>query len=275
MHRRINTKITMASNETFNAENLEGLGAKRLSELLFELSNWDNVLKQQLLMELACSRGPKEAVREISKGFERMATSISYAEWNNADPLARELDAHRDAIVRHVASKKPREALALIWRFMGFAEDAILKCYDGFSIECVFREACNDLVEIAKAAKLEPEELAQQVFDALQDNNHGQYDKLIPAIGPVLGSEGLAHLKELIFEFRRGPVPVPDESVPEVSRIGADGTEDNRQSDYEREEKHRQSCFRDALLEIADVQGDLDAFIAEYESDAQKNLQSP
>ena len=40
----------------------------------------------------------------------------------------------------------------------------------------IFHAACRDLGEIAQAAKVVPEPLAKRAFNALSENDYGQYD---------------------------------------------------------------------------------------------------
>ncbi len=130
----------------------------------------------------------------------------------------------------------------------------------------IFRQACADLGEMAKAAGAAPEALARQVLDALQDNGFGQYDGLIAMIASALGPEGVAHLKTLVEELGRMPVPVPPKSEWQAVGWGSGGT----RYAHEMEERARQSMVAMALKDIADVQGDVDGFIAQYDPKTRK-----
>ena len=55
-------------------------------------------------------------------------------------------------------------------------------------------------------------------------NGFGQYDGLIAIIAPALGPEGVAHLKTLVEELGRTPVPVPPKSERQAVGWGSDGT---------------------------------------------------
>src|SRR5699024_9650545 len=87
----------------------------------------------------------------------------------------------------------------------------------------IFHQACADLGALAKVVRPDPKALARQVLDALQDNGYGQYDDLIALMVPALGSDGLEHLKELVEELGRTPVPVPPKSEWEQVGWGTGG----------------------------------------------------
>lgn len=100
--------------------------------------------------------------------------------------------------------------------------------------------------------------LAEKVFNAVQDNGYGQYDRLITSMVPALGSEGLERLKALFVAMSREPSDKPpkkDRKVVGWSSAGAI---------YEDEVygNHKDLTIRIALQEIADAQGDVDAYIA-------------
>ena len=54
----------------------------------------------------------------------------------------------------------------------------------------IFQAACTDLGEIAKTAKLDPENLADQTFQALTENDYGQYDEPHQRSDAGSGAEG-------------------------------------------------------------------------------------
>ena len=248
----------MASKTTLNAKNLETLGAARLAELLIEISTGDAAAKRRLRLELAGMESPAEAARAVRKRLASIAKSRSFVDWQKRQVLVADLDGQRRAILDHIANVDSKEALDLMWRFMALATPVFERCDDSSgSISAVFREACGNLGAIAEAAKLDPEALADLAFSALKDNGYGQYDRLIESLAPALGRKGLDHLKALMVQFSKAPLPRPAESDRVVigwgsgsSRIYAD----------EVEERHRDSTVRLALEQIADLQGDVDAY---------------
>ena len=183
----------VASKKTLNAKNLEALGAKRLAELLIEISMGNAAAKRRLRLELAGAQSPAEVAREIRKRLTTIARSRSFVDWQNRRALVDDLEAQRRAIVDHVAKADPAEALDLMWRFMGLAGSILERCDDSSgAIIGIFHLAASDLGDIAKAAKVYPKALADQAFHALIGNDYGQYGYLISVLTPALGSEASA-----------------------------------------------------------------------------------
>ncbi len=257
----------MASKSTLNAKNLEALGAERLAQLLIEISTGDAAAKRKLRLALAGAEGPKEAAREIAKRLTSIAKARTFVNWQNRKPLVKDLETQRSAIMEQIAPHDPGEALALLWRFMGLATPVFERCDDSSgTVIGIFHQACADMGDVAKLAGPEPEALARQVLDALQDNGFGQYDGLIVIMGPALGPEGIAHLKDLVEELGRTPVPVPPKAEWTAVGWGSGGT----RYAHEMEERTRQSMVGMALKDIADVEDDVDAFIAQYDPKTRK-----
>jgi len=187
----------MASRKTLNARNLEALGAPRLAELLMEISAGDAEAKRCLRLALASSMGTSEVAKEIRKRLTTIAKSRSFVDWQKRDALIRDLETQLDAIVNQVAPTDPREALDLLWRFLGLAESIYERCDDSNgSVSDVFHFALTRMGPIAESAGVAPDTLADCTYDALVSNDYGQYDDLIKVLSPALGERGLAHLKE-------------------------------------------------------------------------------
>ena len=203
----------MASKTTLNAKNLEALGATRLAELLIEISAGDANAKRRLRLELAGAESPAEAAREIRKRLASIAKSRSFVDWQGRRALVKDLDSQRRAIMEQIAKADPAEALELMWRFMALATPVFERCDDSSgTVSSVFHEACGDLGAIAGVAKLESVALAEHVFRALNDNGYGQHDNLIEALAPPLGRKGLDHLKSLMVQLSKAPLPKPPDS---------------------------------------------------------------
>lgn len=257
----------MASKTTLNAKNLEALGVERLAQLLIEISSGDAAAKRKLRVALAGATSPKEASREIAKRLVSIARARSFINWKNRKALVKDLDTQRRAIIEQIALYDPDEALSLLWQFTALAKGIFERCDDssGTVIE-VFHQACADLGDVARLAAPSPRALAERVVEALQQNDYGQYDGLIAIIAPALGPEGMVILKELVEELGRRPVPLPPKSEWVAVGWGTGGTT----YAHEVDERHRQTTVSMALKEIADVQGDVDAFIAQYDPAARK-----
>ena len=108
------------------------------------------------------------------------------------------------------------------------------------------------------------QELAGQAFNALLENDYGQYDELIGVLSPTLGPTGLDQLKQRFVELSKAPRESSKGKERKVIGWGGGGP---LYAD-EMAERHRESVIHLALQEIADAQGDVDAFIAQQSEKA-------
>ncbi|MBX4948745.1 hypothetical protein HJA95_03860 [Rhizobium binae] len=249
----------MAAKTTLNAKNLEALGAQRLAELLIEISTGSAAHKRRLRMELAGNQGSTEVAREIRKRLGSIARAQSVIEWHKVKTVNADLETQRSAIVTVVAADDPKEAFDLIWQFLAVADTIFARSNSGDTafIE-TFHQACADAGVIARSAGIGIEVLADKVFTALQDNDHGQYDPLIAEMVPALGKDGLERLKSLLVQWSNEQEEKPADVDRKIFGWGGSGPI------YQDEifANHRRRTARIALQEIADAQDDVDAFIA-------------
>lgn len=255
----------MAPKTTLNAKNLEVLGAERLAELLIEISTGSAATKRRLRIELAGTQSSAEVAREVTKRLSSIERSRSMINWRRVKALKSDLETQRHVIVDTIASGDPDEALEVMWRFMGLARSIFERCDDGNgTIMDVFHQAGVDLGTIASAARPHPRLLGEQTFRALQNNDHGQYDRLIENLSPALGAEGLDRLKSLFDDLASTPVDTSTAAGLVVIGWPSSGPV------YEDEInlRHRDRTIRSALEQIADAQGDVDAFIAQQSEQA-------
>jgi hypothetical protein len=252
----------MATKTTLNAHNLEALGAQRLAELLLEISHGDAGAKRRLRMALAAAQSPADLAKEVRKRLATIARSQSFVDWSGVRSLAADLDAQRKAIVDTVGRADPAEALDLIWRFMELAGLIFARCDDSNgTVSGIFHAACQDLGELAQKAQPDPQRLADQVFSALIVNDYGQFDGLIALVAPALGQNGIQHLRRRIDELANTPVQRPAGK----DRVTIGWTSSGPIYADEMAEQSRLSTVRLALQDLADVEGDVDAFMAEYD----------
>jgi hypothetical protein len=160
-----------------------------------------------------------------------------------------------------------REAVELLWRFLALANPIFARCDDSSgTVISIFHTSCRDLGEIAQAANIEPDALVQQVFAALNENDYGQYDGLIEVLSPALGRRGLEQLKGRFLELAKMASHQAKEDDRKVIGWGAGGPLYAQQL----ENRQRELTIRAALQDIADAQGDVDAFIAQHSDDAKR-----
>jgi len=257
----------MASKNTLNESNLEALGVKRLAELLIEISAGNAAAKRRLRLELAGAESPREVAREIRKRLATIARSRSFVDWENRRSLVDDLETQRRAIVDQVAKSEPAEGEELMWRFLDLANSVFERCDDSSgTVIGIYHAACKDLGNVALLAKSDPKDLADHAFQALIRNDYGQFDGLIVVLTPALGQEGLEHLKQHMIALSKESVQRPADKERKVVGFGSSGpiyADDVA-------ERSRISTVRLALKEIADAQGDVDAFIAQYDDQARK-----
>ena len=257
----------MSAKKTLKAKNLEALGARRLAELLIRTSARDASVEDLLQPELAGAKSPAEAALEIRKQMADIRRSRSFVEWDESPAFANDLDTLRVAIVEHVADADAMEALDLMWSFMELADSVYERCDDsGGAVGNVFQAACKDLGEIARAAKTEPALLADRAFAAIFNNNYAQYDGLVSILKPALGQEGLTHLKQRVVEFSNTSTVDPtNKDFAGTDNSGLDSTSEDKRC-----ERYRLDVASRALRDIADAQGDVDGFIAQYDEETRK-----
>jgi hypothetical protein len=257
----------MASKKTLNAGNLEELGAARLAALLIEIGDGNAAVKRRLRLELAGAESPAALAKEIRKRLATIARSRTFVDWQNRKPLVNDLEAQRRTIVEQVAKRLPTEGLDLMWRFLDLANSVFARCDDSSgTVIGIFHNAVADLGRVAQATKPDPTQLADQVFGALTRNDYGQFDGLIQALQPALGATGLEHLKQRMIALKAEPVRRPAAKDRKVIGWGSGGA---LYAD-EIAERSRVSTVRWVLQEIADAQGDVDAFIAQYDEQVRK-----
>ncbi len=257
----------MATKTTLNSKNLEALGAERLAELLLEISEGDAGAKRRLRMELAAAQSPADLAKEVRKRLTTIARSQSFVDWSGVRSLAADLDTQRRAIVDTVTRADPAEALDLLWRFMDLAKPIFARCDDSSgTVIGIFHQACHDLGGLAQKAQPDAERLADQVFSALVANDYGQFDGLIALVAPALGKKGINHLKGRIVELSGKPVRRPTEK----DRVKIGWSSSGPIYADEMEERSRRSTVRLALQDLADVEGDADAFMAQYDEVTRK-----
>lgn len=257
----------MAAKKTLKAKNLQALGAPRLAELLIRISARDASVEELLRLELAGAKSPAKAALEVRKQMADIRRSRLFVEWDESPAFANDLDTLHRAIVEHVAGADAMEALDLMWSFMELADSVYERCDDSSgAVGDVFEAACEDLGKIARAAKTDPTLLADRAFAAIFNNNYAQYDDLVSILKPALGQEGLAHLKQRVAEFSNTSTVDPtNKDFAGTDDSGLDSTSEDK-----RRERYRLDVASRALRDIADAQGDVDGFIAQYDEETRK-----
>lgn len=261
----------MASKKTLNAKNLEALGAERLAELLLEVTAGNAAAKRRLRLALADAQGPGEVASEVRKRLGEIKRGQRFIEWSESRAFAADLEIQRAAIIDKVGNTDQTAAVDLLWRFLDLGNAVYARCDDSSGVIAdVFRTACEDLGTVAKAAGADPVALADRTYDALVSNDYGLTDRLISILAPALGAKGLEHLKGRMVTLSKTPVARPKDK--DRVRVGWSSGSGAIYED-EMAERSRQSTVRHALQDIADAQGDVDAFIAQHPPEVRRSAQ--
>ena len=256
----------MASKKALNARNLEALGAERLAELLIKISTGKSGARRLLRLELAGAEGTAELAREVRHRLTMIGRSRGILELQKIRELEDELRVLRKVIVGRIAPEDAIEAIDLMWQYMGIANPTLDRCQDhAGSVVDVFRAAA-DLGDTARAARPDPHKLADRTFEALTQNAHGQYAGLIGALTPALGQQGLERLKQRMIELSNTPLA----QLPEAHRPKPPWPFSEMADADEAADRRRLRTARAALKDIADAQGDVDAFIDQHDDDERK-----
>ncbi|EGF92320.1 hypothetical Protein ABI_07550 [Asticcacaulis biprosthecium C19] len=248
----------MASKTTLNEKNLEALGAERLAALLMEISAGNANAKRRLRMELAGVESPDKLVHEIRKRLTSIGNATTNIGWRSLKAFKADLDSQRRLIVDQVAKASPADALDLLWQFIFFSASVLERASDkSGDVFAIFQQACEDLEAIATAVRPEVSGLIEKVSFAVLINSYGQNDALIPILAPLLGPDGLREVRTRLLASGKAVEARPAAGTRRMSRWRR-----GRVQQREALRRSRPRILHQALLEIADALGDVDAYIA-------------
>lgn len=220
------------SRKAVNAANLADLGAERLAELLMEIAEAQPAAKRRLRMELAGEVGAEDLAAQVAKRLSTIEARRSRVHWRKYREFLRDLDLQRAMIAGRLLELDPKAAHDLMWRLIGLAPRLFAQMDDRKGgLEELMHEAVGNLGAIAVLARPDPADLAERAYEALRTDSAEVLDDLVPALLPALGAEGAAALRAQI-----------QGSGERLARVV--------------------ESFRAALQQIADHQGDVDAWIA-------------
>ncbi|MCG8509048.1 MAG: hypothetical protein MI741_07445 [Rhodospirillales bacterium] len=239
---------------SLNVDTLAALGAERLARLLLDLARDDPDLRQKLETMPVKADGPvPERSNRMVASLERRISALEsidgYNDWRSAAALGADIGAIRHDIVEGLVPADPRGAASLLARLVEL-QDTLFDMIDDSD-----GELGDALVEVvddwgrawAAVDDRDLEEVADIVFEAIEDNPYGVLDEVIPAFAETLGDAGLKVLEARVRQEL--------DDLPEL------GPGDNYwDRDWARSRHYR------SLQDIADVKGDVDAFIDAHEA---------
>ena len=249
----------MASKSVLNSENLAALGAERLADLLMEVATGDAATKRRLRLELAAAESPKKLANDIRKRLAALAVAKTNIGWRTVKTLIAELSALQRLIATPLGEAEPAEGLDLMWVFLDLADGLLERASDtSGNLLAIFRQARADIPALAAAAHPASDALADAVGQAALANGYGQADGLIGEMAPFLGTDGLRRLHTLIVDS----AGKAEKTASLRTRRTAKWRRGKRLERDLVARRTRADMIHRALLDIADAQGDVDAYIA-------------
>ena len=248
------------SKNTLNKANLERLGAPKLAELVMELVRGSAALQRRARMELSAARGPEEVATDLRKRFASLRRSGSFVDRGKQSALVKNLNSLLTQIEALVAPHDADEAFELLWSFLQLAPSIHQRTDDiGGSVGEVFCQAVTMIELVAPRVTINPLTLAERILDAVADADNGEFDRIIPNTAEVLGPEGLEHLKQITKDWADA-LPTPEE-LSAYDHFGLSSSP----ADSVRDAKQVTSSI--ILADVADAQGDVDAYLARYSAE--------
>ena len=250
MDQGINRIDLVARTKKLNAQTLSEVGAPRLAELLLEASDNDQMLNRTLNLEVTGLKGTKELAKAVRKRLATIKRSRSVVDWDRISVLDKDLTIHLEAIEKKIAPADPQLAIDLLWEFLHTAVpvlDRILGRID--YIATTYSDCIRILGEVCSSYESDPSSVIENILECLANNDYGQFDKLIVNIAPSLSESSQNELKKALQERHLGET---SKHQPGNQKMG---------SNY----------AQSALKDLADVQEDVDGYIAVVEEFQRSN----
>lgn len=247
--------------KALNKKNLVALGADVLADLLLEAVKGDAARQRQVRRVLSADQTPQEAASDIRKRFASLRRAKSFISWKAQRGLVKELTDLIEVIEKQIAPEEPNIAFDLLWSLLSLSPSLQERTDDSNgTIGSVMYFAMNAIETLAPSLGIDSSILADQVFEALLDNGYGEYDGAIKALAPALGKDGLERMKARANAFMDAPVTAEE-------RARYEGIYGIRKSVEEMARDSRKRTLEMMLQDIADCQGDVDAWLAKYTSE--------
>ena len=245
------------SKKTLNQANLEKLGAKTLAALVMDLVQGSAALQRRARMELSAAQGPKEVARDLRKRFASLCRATSFVDWRKQRALVKDLEGLLGMIENTIAPHDADEAFELLWSFLQLAPSIHERMDDSNgAVGAVMSDAVELIAELSPSVSLDRTALAERVLDAVADAGYGEFDGIIPATAEALGREGLEHLKQITEAWAEAPPTEHD--LEQYRGYGL------RSSPEDIVRRNKQVTRSIILADVADAQGDVDAYMARY-----------
>lgn len=245
------------SKKTLNKANLERLGAETLAKLIMDLVQGNAALQRRARLELSAAQGPKDVAADIRKRFASLRRSSSFIDWRKQKAFVKDLAGLLRMIEDTVAPDDADEAFELLWSFLQLAPSIHDRTDDSNGALGGVMDAAVGIIEtISPRISMDGKTLADRILDAVAEAGYGEFDGIIPATAEALGEDGLDHLRSITEAWAEAP---PTEAeIDACEGFGRMSTAE----DIVRRNKHLTRSV--ILADIADVEGDVDAYMARY-----------
>lgn len=231
----------MSRTSKLNAQTLSEVGAPRLAELLLEASANDQMVKRALKLEVTALKGTKQLAKAIRTRLSTIKRSRSTVDWDRVPALDRDLNIHLDAITQKIAPSDPQLAIDLLWEFLHTATPVMDRIFGRVDyIAAAYSDCIKVLGEVYCLTQSEPLKAIENILECLSNNDYGQFDTLIVNIAPSLGEDTQNELKRELHERLSTEFSKHQAGKP----------------------KRAFNYAESALMDLADVQEDVDAYIA-------------
>ena len=243
--------------KALNKKNLTALGADVLAELLMDAVKGDAARQRRVRMALSSEQSSKEAAADIRKRLVQIRRAKSWISARAQRSLAKELTGLIELTATRIAPENADLSFDLLWSLLQLAPDLYARTDDrNGTIGTVMNDAMDAIETLAPRLDRDPASLADQVFDAFQDNGYSEFDRAIPALSKALGHAGLNTLKTRAKAAMDEPVTLDDTEYV--------GVFVNAKRRFEMARDSRDRTLRMILSDIADVEGDVDAWLSQY-----------
>jgi hypothetical protein len=245
--------------KSLNKSNLVELGVDRLAALVLELVEDNAALKRRVRMELNGAEGAKDVVAAVRKRFASLKRAKSFVDWRRQRALVRDLDEIMDTIERDVIPHQPQDAFELLWSYLLIIHSVYERTDDSNGmVGDTARRAISLIGHVSPKLDIDGNALAERILEGVADAGYGEFDNIIPATSGALGYDGLEHLKSITVAWAEAELGEAD-----LLRY-----KDWRSSDpADAARYYRRLTASIILKDVADAQGDVDAYMAQYSPD--------
>lgn len=245
------------SKKTLNQTNLEKLGAEKLAALVMDLVQGSAPLQRRARMELSAAQGPREVAADLRKRFASLRRSTSFVDWRKQRALVKDLENLLGMIETTIVPHDANEAFELLWSFLQLAPSIHERTDDSNgAVGAIMSDAVDLIAEVSPRISKDGKALAERILDAVAEAGYGEFDGIIPATAEALGQEGLEHLKRITQAWADA---APTEH--ELEKYRGYGLMSSAEDSVRRNKQGTRSII---LADVADAQGDVDAYMARY-----------